>query len=84
MKDIRAIIARFPEREFQIRRCVASDAQFRSVCADYEEAAAALRRWQEAGDGKEGMTEEYSRFLAELEREILAKLDRVLPQTKHS
>ena len=43
MECVRSIVARFPQREFDIRRRCALDAQFKSVCADYEEAAAAFR-----------------------------------------
>jgi hypothetical protein len=80
MEDIRSIVARFPRRELDIRRRCARDANFRSICSDYEEAATALRHWQKrAKEGaKEGeqRVEEYTSFLSELEAEILAHLNR--------
>jgi len=75
MEAVRSIFTRFPQRELDIRRRCARDAQFRSVCADYEEAVAALRHWQEAGTEGAPKVEEYRHFLNELEAEILAQLD---------
>ncbi|MET4389048.1 arylsulfatase A-like enzyme [Bradyrhizobium sp. F1.4.3] len=80
MEEIRSIVARFPQRELDIRRRVVRDAHFRSICSDYEEAARALRHWQQAieeGDREGGRkAEEYVGLLGELEGEILAHLDR--------
>lgn len=84
MEDVRSIVARFPQRELDIRRCWARDAWFRSVCADYEEAAVALRHWQKvAGEGNR-KAEEYANFLGELEAEILAQLDRSASSNRRS
>lgn len=75
MEMIRSIVARFPQHEFKIRRRCVRDARFRSICADYEEATAALRFWQKAaGDGNRKVTE-YANFVGELEAEILEKLN---------
>jgi hypothetical protein len=78
MEDIGLIVTRYPRRELEIRgRCV-RDANFRSICADYEEAATALHHWQKRA--KEGAkkgdqrVEEYTSFLSELEAEILEHL----------
>ncbi len=76
MQDIRSILARFPDRELEIWRRCASDAHFRSVCLDYEEATVALRRWRRAGEKNDRRIEEYTDFIAELETEILSFLDR--------
>jgi hypothetical protein len=76
METIRSIVARFPQRELDIRRRCASDAHFRSICSDYEEAVAALRRWQKTGREGDAKVEEYASFLAELEAEILDQLER--------
>jgi hypothetical protein len=66
-----ALLRRFPDREFAIRRLHRSDPSFRSVCDDYEEAAAALHRW--AGTKSEGAeTVDYRRLCADLEAEILS------------
>jgi hypothetical protein len=84
VENIRSIIARFPERELDIRRRCARDARFRSVCTDYEEAAAALRYWKKATREGDRKDEEYSNFLEELEAEILAQLDHPTANGRHS
>jgi transposase-like protein len=80
MEEFRSIEARFPQRELDIRRRYARDASFRAVCADYQEAAGALRHWRQAAkDGNpEGdrRAEEYDNLVIELEQEILEHLDR--------
>ncbi len=81
MEEIRSIVARFPQRELDIRRRCSRDARFRSVCMDYEEAAAALRHWQKAAGDGDRKIGEYTQFLGELEAEILAQLDR--PPSNH-
>lgn len=57
-----------------------ADAGFSSICADYEEAAVALRYWQtliDKGGRKPDirMIAEYQELIGELEAEILAWLD---------
>lgn len=88
MEDIRSIVARFPRRELEIRGRCARDADFRSICTEYEEAATALRHWQKrAKEGaKEGeqRVEEYTSFLGELEAEILAHLNRAISSAQQS
>ncbi len=75
MEDIRSILARFPMRELEIRRLCARDVRFRSVCRDYEEAAAALRYWRNVSSDYAARIEEYESFLGELEAEILGRLE---------
>jgi hypothetical protein len=90
MGEIRSIVVRFPQREFDIRRRCARDAHFESICLDYEEAASALRYWQEvaqSGDRKKEAdrnVEEYANFLTELEAEILAHLNRAIPNAQQA
>lgn len=60
-----------------------ADAGFSSICADYEEAAEALRYWQTLIDkgGRKPDTRviaEYQELIGELEAEILAWLDQAL------
>jgi hypothetical protein len=78
MEGFRSIVARFPQRELEIRRRFVRDPHFRSICTDYEEATRALRHWQQAikqGDREGGRkAEEYKNLLIELEKEILAYL----------
>jgi hypothetical protein len=82
MVDIRSIVARLPQRELDIRRRCLRDAEFNSICEDYEEAARALSYWQKIaleGDRKkeaDRIVEEYANFLGELEAEIVAHLNR--------
>jgi hypothetical protein len=75
MEECRSLIARFPHLELEIRRRCASDPGFMSICADYEEAAAALRYWQGISPDYGSRVEEYKRFLEELEAEILTQLE---------
>jgi hypothetical protein len=75
MEEIHAIVSRFPQREFEIRRRCVRDADFRSICENYEEGAVALRHWQKAAKQGDRRVEEYTDFLGELEAEILAQLD---------
>jgi hypothetical protein len=90
MDDFRSIVACFPQREFDIRRRCARDPRFKSICADYEEAARALGYWQkiaQAGNGQneaDRKVEEYTSFLGELEAEILAHLDRSISNGRWS
>jgi len=81
MEEIRSIVARFPQRALDIRRRCSRDARFRSVCVDYEEAAAALRHWRQVAKEGDRKVEEYAQFLGELEAEILGQLDR--PPSSH-
>ncbi|MDE5460347.1 hypothetical protein [Bradyrhizobium sp. CSS354] len=79
MEEVRSIVARFPQRELEIRRRFMRDAQFRAVCADHEEAMRALRHWQHAArvgdpDGNRKAAE-YEQIVAELEQEALAYLN---------
>lgn len=76
MEEIRSIVARFPQRELDIRRRCARDPHFRAICADYEEATAALHYWQRVAKDGDRRVAEYAAFLGELEAEILDRLDR--------
>jgi hypothetical protein len=90
MEDIRSIVGRLPQRELEIRRRCARDPHFRSICADYEEAACARRYWEKVaqkGDRKKEAyrnVEEYANFLGELEAEILAYLNRSISNVRQS
>ena len=80
-EEILSIVARFPQREFEIRRRCMDDADFRSICANYEEAAAALRHWQKVAREGDRRVKDYTDIVGELETEILAQLDR--PSSSH-
>lgn len=84
MGEKRSILERLPQRELEIRRLCTADSDFNSLCADYEEASEALRYWQtliEKGGRKPDVRviAEYQELIGELEAEILAWLDRALP-----
>lgn len=53
-----------------------NDADFSSICANYEEAAAALRHWQKVAKDGDRRVKDYTDIVGELETEILAQLDR--------
>jgi hypothetical protein len=74
LAQIRALMERVPTRELEVRRRYAKDAEFRSICDDYEEAQRVLRHWQLV-ERNEARAEEYRRLTNELETEILALLD---------
>ena len=74
MPKIAAIFRRFPAQELAIRRLCNRDPGFRSVCEDYDEAAAALLHWQEAGSCYADRTDEYRALLGKLEAEVMRAL----------
>ena len=78
-ENLRSIVARFPKRAFDLRKRCARDEHFRSVCGDYEEAAAAFHRFQSADGGAGREAADYAHLLKELEVEILDLLDRPEP-----
>lgn len=69
-----SFLARWPQRELEIRRKCSQDAIFRSILADYEEARAALDHWRGA-EAADRRVEEYEELMEELEAELLARLD---------
>jgi hypothetical protein len=81
LEEIFSIVTRFPQREFEIRRRCMDDADFKSICANYEEAAAALRHWQKVGKEGDRRVKDYADIIGELEAEILGQLER--PSSSH-
>jgi hypothetical protein len=69
-----SIVRKLPQHEFNVRRLYARDENFRAICTDYEEAAKALRRWQQVGDG-DRRAAEYAQMMEELLTEILSRLE---------
>ena len=65
---------RFPEQELAIRRLCAHDPRFLGICEDYDEAVAALRRWEATGTSGGDRVEEYRQIVTDLESEIEAAL----------
>jgi hypothetical protein len=66
------VLSRFPGAELAIHRLCAHDGAFRAICEDYEEAVAALRRWEAADEAKAA---DFRRLASEIEAEIAAFLD---------
>lgn len=71
-----SVIARHPGRELEIHRLCASNPQFRAICADFEEAAAALCHWQSKLPADDPKVTQYADLLHELNTEIVAHLSR--------
>ncbi len=65
-----AATERFPGQELAIHRLCVRDARFMGICEDYDEAIAALHRWESAGASRADRVEEYREFVADLESEI--------------
>jgi len=74
-KNFPSILVRLPEHEFRIRNRWAHDEDFRSLCSDYELAAAAYRHWQNAGEYGAKLLPDYQSIMQELEAEILECLE---------
>ena len=71
---IAAIVGRLPEQELAIRRLCNRDPDFLGICEDYDDAEAALRHWEGAGDAYTARAEEYRQLLGEIEDEVLQGL----------
>jgi hypothetical protein len=69
------LLARFPDRELAIHRVFARDDRFRELCEDFEDASNALEFWEAAGSGGEVKAGDYRGLLAELEVELLERLE---------
>jgi hypothetical protein len=65
-----SLVGRFPQHELTIHRLHAQSAEFRAICADYEEALAALRYWEAARGAEDARAREYRQLAEELEAEI--------------
>jgi hypothetical protein len=74
MDALEALARSLPESAEQIRRRFWCDAEFRAVCADYRDAAAALAGLEQGHDGDSARTEEYRQLAAEMLAEATAML----------
>lgn len=69
------LVARYPDRELELRRACVRDTRVFVVCSDYEAASVAWSHWQEVAGENDYRVAEYARLLTELEAELLALLD---------
>jgi hypothetical protein len=75
-QSLLAAIARFPDRGRAIEELADDDEEFRSLCADYADADAALVRWENCSSQvREERCTEYRGLLKDLALEIEAALD---------
>lgn len=73
-----AAAQRFPGRQRTLEALAARDESFRSLCADFAEARAALQRWQaSAAAVRERRCAEYEELIESLAGEIALGLDAV-------
>ncbi|GMG85118.1 hypothetical protein LNKW23_43340 [Paralimibaculum aggregatum] len=64
------IAKRWPDRNLEIRRRCAVDADYRSIVSDYVEARSALDRWRRSDPAGSGRVADYERLVRELDAEI--------------
>ena len=69
------IVHRLPEWRSRIIDRLAADTEFRSLCQDYDDCAAALDRFRQLAETSPGRVKEYEQILAELEADIRRALD---------
>ena len=74
MQSLSGLLERFPARELDIHRLCARDAEFRSVCEDYEVALKALQHWESVAQNAV-RADEYRQLAGEIADEIAVRLD---------
>ena len=75
-QSLLAAIARFPDRGRAIEELAGHDEEFRSLCADYADAKAALAGWERcASPVRDERCTEYRGLLRDLALEIESALD---------
>ena len=75
-KGLLAAVRRFPDRQRALEALAARDESFQSLCADFAEAQAALRRWGESvSPVRERRCAEYEELVESLAAEIASSLD---------
>jgi hypothetical protein len=67
------VVVRFPQYEERIRALAADDATFHELCADFAECSAVMQR--HAMKGEADRARQYAEISAELEAELLARLE---------
>jgi hypothetical protein len=74
MQSLSGLLERFPSRELDIHRLCARDAEFRSVCEDYEVALKAFQHWESVAQNAV-RADEYRQLAGEIADEIAERLD---------
>ena len=74
MQSLSGLLERFPSRELDIHRLCARDAEFRSVCEDYEVALKAFQHWESVAQNAV-RADEYRQLAGEIADEIAVRLD---------
>ena len=69
-----SVLERFPERSERITQLLQTDADFKEMCADYEELALWLAAHSQDGCTPESVCAENRQLLAELEVEVWGAL----------
>jgi hypothetical protein len=71
-----AAVQRFPDRRYALEALAARDESFRSLCADFGEAQAALQRWRASASAvRERRCAEYEELVESLAAEIASSLE---------
>lgn len=77
-EEVRAAVRRFPAHGVVIEALAARDEGFRSLCADFADAEAALRHWEVApSPARDRLCSEYRQLVEELAEEIETALGAV-------
>lgn len=75
VREIGALVSRFPRYELAMRRLYARDPTFRTICGDYYEALRALCYWQSEGTSSNDIIEQYRELLNDLESEVSSLIE---------
>lgn len=72
---VKRIVDRFAELRSAIQEIALRDAQFRSLCEDYDTVADVIAFWSQSSDARGPMiVQEYAVVLEEIENEIFARV----------
>ncbi len=75
MRQLKALVCRFPAHELTIHRLYRQDVTFRTVCIDYEDAQRALQHWQARSTSSAHKAKQFRQILGELEIELLGRIE---------
>lgn len=75
MRQLKALVCRFPAHELTIHRLYLQDVTFRTVCIDYEDAQRALQHWQARSTSSAHKAKQFRQIVGELEMELLGRIE---------